>query len=78
MSDLQNCFLRVPQRRLGVWAYSLIVVASVIFWFSSLADCSRAAFQYQGLPVTEVGATRGLLLGSVRSSGQAHRQHHSV
>jgi hypothetical protein len=43
------------QRRLGVWAYTLIVVTSVIFWFSSLADCSRAAFQYQGLPVTEVG-----------------------
>jgi hypothetical protein len=38
-----------------VWAYTLIVVTSVTFWFSSLADCSRAAFQYQGLPVTEVG-----------------------
>lgn len=44
----------VLQRRLGVWAYSLIVVASVIFWFAGLGDCSRSAFQYQGLPVTEV------------------------
>jgi hypothetical protein len=42
------------QRRLGIWAYSLIVLASVIFWFASLSDCSRAAFQYHGLPTTEV------------------------
>jgi hypothetical protein len=45
------------QRRLGIWAYSLIVLASVIFWFASLSDCSRAAFQYHGLPATEVRAS---------------------
>jgi hypothetical protein len=46
--------LPLPQRRLGIWAYSLIVLASVLFWFASLSDCSRAAFQYHGLPTTEV------------------------
>jgi hypothetical protein len=51
-----NAYARLcaRQRRLGIWAYSLIVLTSVIFFFSDLADCSRAAFQYQGLPVTEV------------------------
>jgi hypothetical protein len=51
----RNCRLSgVMQRRLGVWAYSLIVVTSVIFWFGGLSDCSRAAFQYHGMPTTEV------------------------
>jgi hypothetical protein len=44
------------QRRLGVWAYSLIVLTSVIFWFGGLSDCSRSAFQYHGMPTTEVGS----------------------
>jgi hypothetical protein len=43
-----------PQRRLGIWAYSLIVLCSIIFWFASMNNCSRSAFQYHGLPSTEV------------------------
>jgi hypothetical protein len=42
------------QRRLGIWAYSLIVLTSVLFTYPGLQDCSRAAFQYYGLPTTEV------------------------
>lgn len=57
-NPLVVCLSVALQRRLGVWAYSLIVVASVIFWFAGLGDCSRSAFQYQGLPVTEVGTLR--------------------
>lgn len=54
------CLLVVLQRRLGIWAYSLIVLSSVVFWFASLADCSRAAFQYHGLPTTEVRTVSGI------------------
>lgn len=54
-----RCTHDCTQRRLGLWAYTLIVAASIVFWFASLADCSRAAFQYYGLPTTEVHVHAG-------------------
>jgi hypothetical protein len=47
------CLWRV-QRRLGIWAYTLIVLSLVVFWFISFGSCSRYSFQYYGLPPVEV------------------------
>lgn len=82
-SSATFCVCTYLQRRLGVWAYSLIVVTSVIFWFGGLSDCSRAAFQYHGMPTTEVGtdsqhseavAYAGLLQG-LHACSKRHKHH---
>ncbi|GBF87966.1 hypothetical protein Rsub_00678 [Raphidocelis subcapitata] len=60
---MANTMLRM-ERLLGLWAFTLVAVSLVVFWFVDVSACSRYSAQYFGLPPVEIMWTAVAAIGA--------------